>query len=169
MELLIEDNKTVIVVMIMVEHIGDGCTEREGEIIAIAASADKGVVSSEHFLPTIYQFLKLSKVFEVHILKMLPLKIDIDFVLRCVVCQLLILASLYVLLLPIAEERTLLWQTHDVRIPFRCLSFSFFVHQEESYAKLFVVQAAAVLGEQVRALPDDKIKQLWFFFFKGLR
>ena len=68
MELLIEDNKTVIVVMIMVEHIGDGCTESEGKIIAIAASADKGVVSSEHFLPTIYQFLKLSKVFEVHIL-----------------------------------------------------------------------------------------------------
>ena len=68
MELLIEDNKTVIVVMIMVKEIGDRRTEREGEIIAIAASADKGVVSSEHFLPTIYQFLKFSKVFEVHIL-----------------------------------------------------------------------------------------------------
>ena len=33
---------------------------------------------------------------------------------------------------------------------------------------MFEVQAAAVLGEQVRALPDDKIKQLWLFFFEGL-
>ena len=68
MELLIEDNKTVVIVMIMVEHISDGRTERERKVIAIAASADKGVVSSEHFLPTVYQFLKLSKVFKVHIL-----------------------------------------------------------------------------------------------------
>ena len=68
MELLIEDNKTVVIVMIMVEHISDGRTERERKVIAIAASADKGVVSSEHFLPTVYQFLKLSKVFKVHML-----------------------------------------------------------------------------------------------------
>ena len=68
MELLIEDNKAIVVVMIMVEKIGDGCTESEGKIVTIASSADESVVSSEHFFPTVYQFLKLCKVREVHML-----------------------------------------------------------------------------------------------------
>ena len=47
----------------MVEEIGDRLTKSEGEIVAVAASADESVVSTEHFLPTVYQFLKLIKVF----------------------------------------------------------------------------------------------------------
>ena len=86
MQLLIEDNKTVVVVVIMVEEIGDGRTKSEGKIVAIAASADESVVSTEHFLPTIYQLLKLIEVFKVHILQMLPLQVDINLVLSCVVC-----------------------------------------------------------------------------------
>ena len=68
MELLIEDNKTIVVVVVMIEKIGDRRTESERQVIAIAASADKSVVSTEHLFPSIYQFLELSKVFEVHVL-----------------------------------------------------------------------------------------------------
>ena len=68
MELLIEDNEAIVVVMIMVEKIGDGRTESEWEVISIAAGADESVVSSEHFFPTIYQFLKLIEVGEVHMI-----------------------------------------------------------------------------------------------------
>ena len=68
MKLLIKDYKTVIVVVVMIEKIGDRCTESERQVVAIAASTDESVVSTEHFLPTVDQFLKLSKVFEVHVL-----------------------------------------------------------------------------------------------------
>ena len=68
MEFLIEDNKAIVVVMVMVEKIGYRRTKSEGKIVAIAASADESVVSTEHFLPSVYKFLKLSKVFEVHVL-----------------------------------------------------------------------------------------------------
>ena len=68
MELLIEDNKSIVIVVIVIEKISDGRTESERQVVAIATSADESVVSTEHFLPSIYQFLELSKVFEVHVL-----------------------------------------------------------------------------------------------------
>ena len=97
---------------------------------------------------------------------MLPLQVDIDLVLRCIISQLLVLACLYVLVIPVAEELAILRQAHKVRIILWCLPLGLLIHEEKSYTQLLIVKTASILSEQVRALPYHVFKQLGILFLK---